>query len=619
VREEPGRPILQTLREHIHDRRLLLVLDNCEHLLSEVAALAEALLRACPRLRILASSRESLNIAGETVFRVPSLTVPDPRSVAATPETLNRYESARLFLDRAAAAAPAFTVSPANAPAVAQICHRLDGIPLAIELAAARVKVLPVEQIAARLDDRFRLLTGGSRTALPRQQTLRALIDWSYDLLPPAERALFQRLSVFVGGWTLEAAEAVAPGAADGPPDLVESWEVLDLLASLVDKSLVVAEEPGTTNHPGVRYRLLETVRQYGRDRLLEGGDAAAVRDRHLDYFTRLAEDADAKIRGPEQGTWLARLETEHDNLRAALQWCKSAADTGLTGMRLASALARFWEIRGHFTEGREHLSGVLAREDAAAASPERARALRAGGILASGQGDAAAARARFEDSLAILRAAGDRQGVAQTLNNMGLLALRQGDAGLAQALCEESLAMWRELNDPNGLAATLNNFANAAVARGDYRSARAWYEEALHINRERGNRAGEAYNLNNLGDVAFRQGDTDAALDFYRRSLVLLRDLGDRHTIDALLDAFAAVAAAKGEWERSARLFGAADALREELGVTLSPADQEEHERQVAAARSALEETAFAAAWAVGRNLSPERATAFALGEDEA
>src|SRR5262245_42819181 len=336
VRELPGRPLIQTLIDSLCPKQLLLLLDNCEHLLSACTQLTERLLQACPQVRVLASSREALGLLGEQSYRVPSLSLPDPRQLPPW-ERLPEFEAVQLFTDRAVLSQASFAVTEANAAAVVAVCRRLDGIPLAIELAAARVKALPVEKLNERLDDMFRLLTGGSRTALPRQQTLRALIDWSYDLLSPPERALLRRLSVFAGGWTLEAAEAVCVG------DGIEGWEVLDLLTSLVEKSLVLYEEGEGEG----RYRLLETVRQYARDRLLEAGESEAAREQHCDWFLALAEEAEPQLW--REVAWVERLEREHDNLRTALEWC--AASSPETGLRLAGALHWFWHIRGHFTE----------------------------------------------------------------------------------------------------------------------------------------------------------------------------------------------------------------------------------------------------------------------------
>jgi len=327
------------------------VLDNCEHLVAACAHLTIALLGACPNLRILATSREALGVTGEITWRVPSLSVPDPQNLPPL-ERFKKYEAVRLFTDRAVASAPQFAVTRNNAPGVAQVCHRLDGIPLAIELAAARVKVLTVEQIAARLDDRFRLLTGGSRTAVLRQQTLRAMMDWSFDLLSEAERVLFRRLSVFAGGWSLEAAEAVCSGNG------VDASDILDLLTQLVDKSLVITETRGGE----ARYRLLETVRQYSQDRLVEAKEAADIRRLHRDWYLDLAEEDKPRRLGLEKAPWLERLETEHDNLRAALEWSLGSGDPQ-AGLRLAVAAFRLW-WRGHFDEGRHWLEEGLAAND---------------------------------------------------------------------------------------------------------------------------------------------------------------------------------------------------------------------------------------------------------------
>jgi predicted ATPase len=489
VREEPGRPLTATLVEALKPKKLLVLLDNCEHLLTACAQLADALLRACPGVQVLATSREGLNIPGETTYRLPSLSVPPPtawagyplagggRHLPATVENLTQYEAVHLFLDRAATMAPAFTLTDANANAVAQVCCRLDGIPLAIELAAARVKVLSVEKIAQLLDDRFRLLTGGSRTALPRQQTLRALIDWSYDLLSEPERRLLCRLAVFAGGWTLEAASAVGIG------DPIEEPEVLDLLTALVERSLVVYEGQEE------RYRLLETVRQYGRDRLRESGEGEAVRRRHHDFFLTLAEEEGSKLGGPEQLQVLDRLEREHDNLRAALAW-SGAQGQGEAGLRLAAALWHFWQVRGYVGEGRENLAGMLALPGAQARTAARAQALHGAGLLASHQGDHRAARALLEESLAICRELGIKEGGAKNLEGLAVVAVAQAQP------------------------------------------------------------------------------------------------------------------------ERAARLFGVAEGLREAIGAPLPPAERAEHERSVAAVRTALGEAAFATAWEAGRARSLEEAT---------
>lgn len=343
LREESDKRLAETLTDTLRPKSLLLILDNCEHLVDACARLADTLLRACPGLRLLATSREALDIGGETLFPLASLSLPSGPALPPA-DMLRQYESVRLFVDRATAAQPAFRFSAGNAPAVAQVCSRLDGIPLALELAAARVKVLSPEQIVSRLDDRFRLLSGGSRTALPRQQTLRALIDWSYDLLSPAEQALLRRLSVFAGGWTLEAAESVCAGEA------VEDWEVLDLLSHLVAKSLVAVEPPEDGQ---VRYRLLENLRQYAGERLAETADAVRLPPRHRDWFLNFAEEAELHLSGPEHAHWLDRLEREHDNFRKALQFCQTQPAEAEAFLRLAGALNRFWSVRSYLSEGR--------------------------------------------------------------------------------------------------------------------------------------------------------------------------------------------------------------------------------------------------------------------------
>ncbi len=515
VREIPGRPIEETLLHYLQRKSLLLVLDNCEHLVAASSRLAAAILRSCPHLRVLATSREVLGVAGEISWRVPSLSLPDPHQVPV-PASLTECEAVRLFVDRAAAAQPAFSLSAANAASLVTVVRRLDGIPLAIELAAARVAVLSVEQIAARLDDRFRLLTGGSRTSLPRHQTLRAALDWSYQLLAAAERLVVQRLSVFVGGWTLEAAEAVCAGSG------IEPLAVLDLLTQLVFKSLVLMDEQAGE----VRYRFLETVRQYGLDKLLESGEGDTTRRRHLAFFLALAERTKPELTGPDQAVWLDRSETEHDNFRAALEWSLAAGDDE-SGMRLAGALARFWAVRGYISEGRERLSRVLSGTGTAKQTAARAEALIGAGILALRQGEYSAARALFYGSLGIQRALGDKSGIAQTLNNLGLAARKQGDYAEARALHEESLAIRRELGYKLGIASALNNLGLVAGEQGDYAKADAFLCESLAMMRDLGYKMGVAIVLDSLGLVATAQGDYGRARSLSEESLARSRELG--------------------------------------------------------------------------------------------
>lgn len=607
VREEAGRALLQRLVDVLRPKTLLLLLDNCEHLLAACAGLIDVLLRACPRLKIMATSREGLGITGETLYYVPSLSLPDPnrlpRHSEELPAFVSQFEAVRLFADRAVAAATTFTVTPQNATAIAQVCHRLDGIPLAIELAAARVKSLPVAQIAVRLNDRFRLLTEGSRTALPRQQTLRALIDWSYDLLSPHERELFHRLSVFAGGFTLEAAEAVCadppasvePESIGDAPVFVGADDVLGLLTHLVDRSLVAAE----SGEGRVRYRLLETLRQYGREKLAASGHLARVENSRLAYFLAVAEEADKKLRGSEQAWWLELLEQEHDNLRAALYWClggacvdqgdvgdhtlfsaeNRAADFGdppadepsmqrgsaETGLRLAALLWWFWHVRGYFTEGREWLAAGLNR--APQNTSARARALNGAAVLARNQGDYAAAQALSEQSLAMKRELGDRQGVAAALNTLATLALQRSDYAAAKPFYQESLQIERSMGSRQGVTASLIGLANVALEQGDYGAARRLYLESLTIKRDLRDKRGIATSLAGLGAVAFCLADFPAARISLQESLDIRRELGDRRGIANCLEVLGSLAVYQESHEEAEELLAESLALHRELG----------------------------------------------------
>ena len=607
VREGQGRPIPDALRAFLEPRALLLVLDNCEHLIHACADLVERLLSACPELRILATSREPLRIRSEATWRVPSLAAPDPERVPPEPDALARYPAVRLFEERARAAHPAFLLSPRNAAAVAEICARLDGMPLALELAAARVKVLSPEQIAARLDDRFRLLTAGSRTALPRQRTLRGAIDWSYGLLPGPERLLLRRLAVFAGGWTIEAGE----GACSG--DGIAADEVLDLLAQLVDKSLVLAE--GQDGQ--MRYRLLETLRQYAEEELRGAGEEAVLRGRHGEWFLDLAERAELGLVGPEQTAWLERLEREHDNLRGALRWAVEHREAE-TGLRLGAGLWRFWWVHGHLSEGQRWLEAALSQ--AAGASPiARAKALNAAGNLAMVRGEYEPARAFHEESLALWRGLGDRGGIATALYYLARVVLAQGDYAAARAPAEESLALRRALNDRWGMAVSLNFLGEVARAQGDYAAAGPPYEEGLELFRAVGDTRGVAIATHNLGIVAREQGDHERAAALHHVALALFRELGDKEQIACSLIKLAHLALLQGDSERAARLSGAVDAQREAIGAALLPDERADHVQTVSTVRSKQGEAAFSAAWAAGRAMSPDQAIDYALGTDPA
>ncbi|MGH2404262.1 MAG: tetratricopeptide repeat protein, partial [bacterium] len=538
VRELAGRALLETLVDYLRTRELLLVLDNCEHLVKAAAELAGALLRNCPQLRILATSREALGVAGELPYRVPPLSRPDPRRRLSL-EQLTEFEAARLFIERAVLSNPKFAATEVNANAVAQVCHQLDGIPLAIELAAARVKVLSVEQIAKRLDDRFRLLTGGGRAGLPHHQTLRAAVDWSHELLSGEERVLFRRLAVFAGGFSLEAAEAVC---ADGD---IGAGDVLDLVARLADKSLVITEEVVGD----VRYRLLETIRAYSRERLVESGEADAVRQRHLEWHLDLAERAEPELRGPEQITWLDRLEMEHDNLRAALDWTKTDEASLEKGLRLAGAVHGFWTLRGYLSEGREWLGGILAK-GSGASHRARAKALYAAGVLAFHQGDYGQAAAMSGESLALYRSLDDNLGVALSLNTLGIVTRNRGDYKKARALLEESLALSRQSGHKWALAEGLNVLGVTARRQGDHGLATKMFTESLALWRELGDKWGLAASLGHLGVVARQKRDYERAKALHGESLALRRELGDKRLVAADLSSLGFVARDLGKHE---------------------------------------------------------------------
>jgi predicted ATPase/class 3 adenylate cyclase len=578
VKEEAQRPLLETLTDFLKPKKLLLVLDNCEHLVDACAQLVGRLLQVCPNLWVLATSREALRIVGEQIYRVPSLSVPNLTPLPSL-EQLMQYESVRLFVDRARLVRPSFSVNDQNASAVAEICHRLDGIPLAIELAAALVRGLTVEQIVERLSDRFRLLTAGTRTALPKHQTLRAAIDWSYELLSRAERALFRRLSVFAGGWDLEGAEAVGTGKLP-EGDEVRTEEVWELMMRLIDKSLVVMEgEMG-------RYQMLETLREYGWERLQEAGEAEETREKHLEFFLGLAERAEEELQGAQQREWLERLEKEQDKFRVALSYGLEKEPE--KALKLAAALWRFWDIHSNFTEGRSWLERALEKGMSAPASV-RAKALNGAGVMAWRQGDHAAAQALLEESLTLFRELGDQRGIANVLNYSGNIAWAQGDLERAKALHEESLAIRRALGDQGGIASSLGNLGNIAWAQGDYERAKVLYEECLALFRELGNQWGVANVLNNLGVVVRAQGDYERARVLLEESLTLFRELGSQWGIVNALEELAKLAGVKGQRERAARLLGAAEALREVIGAPMYLPERPDYEQIVTELRSAL------------------------------
>jgi predicted ATPase/DNA-binding SARP family transcriptional activator len=612
LQETAGKALLDTLIAALRSGQVLIVLDNCEHLIEACARLSGKLLRSCPQLRILATSREALGVVGETVFRVSPLALPDLHHIPPF-EFLIQTESMQLFLERARVASPGFNLNPENVMAVAQICHRLDGIPLAIELAAAQVKALHVRQIAVRLEQRFDLLDGSLRPALPHHQTLAASFDWSYDLLPPDERRLFRRLSVFTGGWWLEAAEAVASSEAEAPiegglspargtvsypPGTVPDWQrrskatehILTSLIQLANKSMVVAvqDTAGET-----RYHMLETIRQYGLDKLKASGEEREVRNRHLGYYLQQAEQAELTLRGPDHVAWLNRLETELDNLRAALDWALECASPAIitpegspspvtegaidTALRLATALGQFWHLRSLPSEGVRWLERVLAAETQERASqpllPERAllraRALFTAGWLASYIEEMEHVAAFSEESLVLLRQLGPqgRHNAAYVLINLAELARKQGDHVRERDLIEESLAIFREMGDRFGIADLLNNFLGVmTMMTGDYGQAQSLQQEALALRQEIGDRDGLALSLTQLGWVALSRGDYPQAADLCQASLADFEGLGNRYGACRALYLLGQVAWAMGEYGRADEHFTKALAVGREM-----------------------------------------------------
>jgi predicted ATPase len=637
--QEGGRSPLNILNENLKDPSgppILLLLDNFEHLM-EAAPTVAGLLAMGPNLKIMVTSRAALHVYGEHEFPVPPLTMPDAQAVPAV-EVLAQYPAVALFVQRAVAVKPDFELTPDNASSVAEICARLDGLPLAIELAAARVKVLSPSSMRTRLSSRLQLLTGGARDMPERQQTLRAAIDWSYDLLTPAEQKIFRRLAVFVGGCTLEGAEAVCDARGDLALDL------LDGMASMVDKSLAQQVEPGRGES---RFAMLETIREYALEKLEVSGEAALTNRAHAAYCLVLAEEQAADQSAPEGPEWMERLALEHDNFRAALEWLTETGDADW-GLRLGTALFRFWEMREYLTEARRRLGDLLKLPGAAAPTKARARALFCAGVLGVEQGDYASADALLRESLEISRQLGDKQGAAVCLNALAVNARDRGDVPVARSLFEESLGLWRESGDPRAVARSLSNLASIVKLQGDSDHASSLYAECMSIFQGLGDRMGVAWSINHQGDVARDQCDSAAARALYEQALAIFRELGDRwgiagtladlgslareqgnyfaasslyresikifqeldhkRGIARLLECFAGAAAVQLEAERSLRLAGAAAALRQNIGAPLTPVEQTKLEASLSQARQALSNTVGVTAWLKGWSLPVEK-----------
>ncbi len=634
LQESPFTPLANRVTDYLRDKKLLLILDNCEHLIAACARLADDLLHQCAGLKILASSREALGIAGEVAYHTPSLA---------------EAESTGLFVERARAANPKFSLTDANASSVAQICSRLDGIPLAIELAAARTKLLSVDQIAARLDDRFKLLTGGSRTALPRQQTLRALIDWSYDLLSEEERALLRRLSVFAGGWTLEAAEFVCPN-----PD------VLETLSQLVNKSLVVVDDDGSAS---TRYHLLETIRQYARDKLLDAGESFEARNSHGQYFLQMAETADPELYKADSAKMINLLEREWGNFRVALEW--TTEQDIETALRIVYALQLFWVRNGYQGQGRMLAEAVIASAEAhpplagEAAFHRKyliARALSTLVAVAMSHGDNHYASQVSAKCEIYARAIGNNGLVARALSYSCAGRLAVGDIEGVEAQSQEALQCARASEDAFALGLSLGVISEYLMMTGqDLELAREYASQSTKILKEHGNQWGYSIVLLGIGLVAKYKGDfkfsrenfgnilplyqkmgdihrvnmiqsefahmdryeghMDKAEQAYRETIPVWQRLGHRAAVANQLECLAFIAIAHEQGERAARLLGAAEALREKINIPMSPFERVEYDKQVADLRSGLDEKTFASLWAEGRAMTMEQAIHFALG----
>ncbi len=633
---------VETLKTYLHDKRLLLVLDNFEQVTEGSAVLPE-LLRAAPSVKMLATSREVLGVYGEHVYAVPPLALPDDPGLPLAQQA--QYPAVRLFIERAQAANRKFAPYEDNLPAIVEVCRHLDGLPLAIELAAARVRILTPQAILGQLPRRLDLLAGGPRDWPARHQTLRHAMAWSHDLLPESDKALLRRLAVFAGGWPLAAAERVCDVEGDLPG-------VLDSLISLVDKSLVrQGEQPD--GEP--RFGMLETIREYATERLEASGEADGVRRRHAAWCLSLAEEAAPHLTGPQQTEWLDRLARDHDNMRAALDWGTGAGETRL-GLRLAAALGQFWALHGHLNEGRARLARALAAADANAPDATRARALDWASSLAYHQCDYAAAQALGREALAMYRALGDRHGESRILDTvgdaanemgdyvtgtalfaealaiareigdahqtsvmlrqLGWAAMRVGDYAQAAARLEEGVALSRAIQDTNGTASALSGLGELAVRCEQYQQAQALLEESLALRRALNYKWGIGATLGSLGWIALRQGDWPMGVATLAESLTVREEIGDMGGAAWCLERLADMALTLGDPGRAVRLWSVATALRASIGSVMDPADQPEFERNLAAVRERLGETAFAAAWTEGRGWTLKQAMAYASGD---
>ncbi len=605
VREQPPTPLLDTLKQTLQDRQVLLILDNFEQVLD--AAPVVAALLTLPGLKVLTTSRACLEIRGEREYPVPPLMLPDLANLPS-PERLSQYESVRLFIDRATAIRSDFSVTNENAPAIAEICYRLDGLPLAIELAAARIRMLTPAAMLQRLSDPLKLLTGGPRDLPARQQTLRSTIAWSYDLLDASEKRLFRRLAVFVGGFPLEGAESVCD--VDGDLGI----DVLDGLSSLVGKSLVRA---GATADREPRYTMLETLREFAEERLAESGELTSMSESHARFYLQLAEQAYPLLSGPHQAAWLDRMEMEHDNVRAAFAWSHATANATALELALAGEMWLFWWMRGHLTEGWQVVSAALSRTSPDDHSAARAQALHGAGGLAWSRGDVRLAATLFEECITLRRELGDKRGIAQSLSNLGAVYVTLSDFPKARTCIEEALAIAQELGDPNAIGLAYGNLGDQAYFQGDEAGAEHYWGKARDMFQALKDDYSVGIYDNNLGELARQQGKYAEATALFHDGLAIFQRLGGRTLVATLLLNLGELAWLQGNPQRATRLFGAAERLREVVGVPLTYDAQDQYDRTMPELKRALGETAFADEWAKGRALGQEEAVAYALGDD--
>jgi predicted ATPase/DNA-binding SARP family transcriptional activator len=603
TREVPNQPMMETLKTHLKSKGLLLVLDNCEHLIEACAQTVEGLLGACPKLKILATSRERLDLFNETTWNVPSLPLPEMQGSLSLKQ-LRAFASIELFVERAENVKSDFVFTEQNASSVTQICNHLDGIPLAIELASARIKVLSVEEIESRLNDRFSLLTSGSRTALPRQQTLRATIDWSFDLLTEPERILFRRLAVFAGGFTLQAAEAVC-----GYDELKRN-EILDLVGRLVDKSLVIVDELA---HGQTHYRLLETIREYAFEKLTESGEAATIRNQHLEFFMRWAEAAPGAF-GAETVKYYEQIDQELDNMRSAMEWAIETRQA-LIAFRLAGALFYFWYNRSLQSEWFDRFRRVLSLPEGLERTPERAKALNSISFFYWAGMTTVNPHREIEEALSIGRELGSNPIIAQSLMNLGRTETVNGNYPKARSLLEESLGIWQKSGHEHKMEMVLtkNFLGDVAWHQGDLKKAASLYEECVIAFKEIRDQNFLAYAVRRLGQLASRQDEFEKATLLCGESLSLNQGLRDERGVIASLSAFAGIATARGNFVFAARLFGAIESFISTLGIRLLQIDEMEYDRNVAALREKLDRVTLEKAWAKGKVMTIDQAIAFA------